>query len=150
MRCTAQFEKAWDAIDELYVIWKSTLSNNLKRVFLLATGESVLTHGSSSWTLPKQPECCTMPTIYPGRSILLRNVCMAIYLPSQTLSENEEFDLLNIVGEISDTRLGIPSHGHTRVGRPARTFISQQAYDTGCPFGYLPAAMQDRVGGVRL
>ena len=43
--------KAWGALNELDKIWKSKLPDNLKRNFLRAAVESVLTYGSISWKI---------------------------------------------------------------------------------------------------
>ena len=48
---------------------------------------------------------------------------------------------------ISDVLLWTPSHGWTKAGRPARTYIQQLCEDTGCIPEDLPEAMNDREGG---
>ena len=45
---------------------------------------------------------------------------------------------------ISDVLQWTPSHGRTKVGRPARTYIQQLCVDTGCSLENLPEAMDDR------
>ena len=45
---------------------------------------------------------------------------------------------------IRDVLLWIPTHGHAKAGRPARTYIQQQCEDTGCCPEALPRAMNDR------
>ena len=45
---------------------------------------------------------------------------------------------------IRDVLLWIPTHGRTKVGRPARTYIQQLCEDTGCCPEDLPRAMNDR------
>ena len=47
---------------------------------------------------------------------------------------------------ISDVLLWIPSHGWTKAGRPARTYIQQLCAGTGCSSEDLPEAMDDREG----
>ena len=37
-----------------------------------------------------------------------------------------------------------PIHGHTSVGRPARTYLHQLYANTGCSFKDLPGAIDDR------
>ena len=44
---------------------------------------------------------------------------------------------------IRDVLLWIPTHGRTKAGRPARTYIQQLCEDTGCSED-LPRAMNDR------
>ena len=43
--------KAWNALNELDKIWKSNLTDKLKRNFFRAAVETVLLYGSVSWTL---------------------------------------------------------------------------------------------------
>ena len=45
---------------------------------------------------------------------------------------------------IRDVLLWIPTHGRTKAGRPARTYIQQLCEDTGCCPEDLPRAMNDR------
>ena len=47
---------------------------------------------------------------------------------------------------ISDVLLWIPSHGRTKAGRLARTYIQQLCVDTGCSPEDLPEAMDDWEG----
>ena len=48
--------KTWSTLNQLDKIWKSNLSDNLKRNFFRAAVESVLVYGSVSWTLTKKCE----------------------------------------------------------------------------------------------
>ena len=48
--------KAWTAIDRLSIIWKSDLTDKMKRSFFQAAVVSILLYGSTTWTLTKQPE----------------------------------------------------------------------------------------------
>ena len=48
--------KAWGDMDGLRTIWKSTLSDNLKREFHRAAVQTVVLYDSSTWTLTKQLE----------------------------------------------------------------------------------------------
>ena len=45
---------------------------------------------------------------------------------------------------IRDVLLWIPTHGHAKARRPARTYIQQLCEDTGCCPEDLPRAMNDR------
>ena len=49
-------------------------------------------------------------------------------------------------GLISDELQWTPSHGRTKVRRPARTYIQQLCEDTGCSPEDLPEAMNEREG----
>ena len=46
--------KAWTAIDRLSVIWKSDLTDKMKRSFFQAAVLSILIYGCTTWTLTKQ------------------------------------------------------------------------------------------------
>ena len=44
---------------------------------------------------------------------------------------------------ISDVSLWTPTHGHTSVGQPAKTYIHQLSADTGCSLEDIPGAVDD-------
>ena len=48
--------KAWTAIDKLSIIWKSDLTDKMKRSFFQAAVMSILLYGCTTWTLTKQLE----------------------------------------------------------------------------------------------
>ena len=48
--------KIWTAIDWLSIIWKSDLTNNMKRSFFQAAVVSILLYGCTTWTLTKRLE----------------------------------------------------------------------------------------------
>ena len=48
--------KAWTAIDKLLVIWKSDLTDKMKRSFFYAAVVSILLYGCTTWTLTKRLE----------------------------------------------------------------------------------------------
>ena len=50
---------------------------------------------------------------------------------------------------ISDILQWTPSHGRTKAGRTARTYMQQLCADTGCSLEDLPGAMDDRDWGER-
>ena len=45
--------KAWTAIDTLSIIWKSDLTDKMKRSFYQAAAVSILLYGCTTWTLTK-------------------------------------------------------------------------------------------------
>ena len=51
-----RLEKTWTAIDRLSVIWKSDLTDKMKRSFFPEAIVSILLHGYTTWTLTKQME----------------------------------------------------------------------------------------------
>ena len=48
--------KAWTAINRLSIIWKSDLTDKMKRSFLQAAVTSILLYGCTIWTLTKRLE----------------------------------------------------------------------------------------------
>ena len=48
--------KAWTAINRLSIIWKSDLTDKMKRSFFQAAVTSVLLYGCTTWTLTKRFE----------------------------------------------------------------------------------------------
>ena len=48
--------KAWTAIGRLSVVWKSDLTNKMKRSFFQAAVVSILLYGCTTWTLTKRME----------------------------------------------------------------------------------------------
>ena len=52
----ARLAKAWTAVDRLLVIWKSNLSDKIKRIFSQAAVVSILLYGCTTWTLTKRLE----------------------------------------------------------------------------------------------
>ena len=48
--------KAWTAIDSLSVIWKSDLTDKIKRSFFQVAVVSILLYGCTTWTLAKRME----------------------------------------------------------------------------------------------
>ena len=48
--------KAWTAINRLSIIWKSDLTDKMKRSFLQAAITSILLYGCTTWTLTKRLE----------------------------------------------------------------------------------------------
>ena len=51
-----QLTKAWIAIDKLSVIWKSDLTDKMKRSFFQAATVSILLYGCTTWTITKRLE----------------------------------------------------------------------------------------------
>ena len=51
-----QLTKAWTAIDRLLIIWKSNLTDKMKRSFFQAVVVSILLYGCTTWTLTKRQE----------------------------------------------------------------------------------------------
>ena len=53
---TLRLTKAWAAVDRLSIIWKSDMTDKMKRIFLQAAVVSILLYGFTTWTLTKRLE----------------------------------------------------------------------------------------------
>ena len=147
--------KPWTAIDRLSIIWKSNLTDKMKRSFFQAAVVSILLYGCTTWMLIKRLE-------KKARRQLYKNVASNIeqqhptrrqlygYLPpitktSQARRTRHAGHCWRSKDEIlSDVLLWTPAYGQSKAGRPARTFIQQLCDDTGCNPEDLPEAMNDR------
>ena len=56
MNINTRLAKAWTAIDRLSAIWKSGMTDKIKRSFFLAPVMSILLYGGTTWTLTKRME----------------------------------------------------------------------------------------------
>ena len=77
--------KAWTAIDRLSIIWKSDLTDKMKRSFFQAAVVSILLYGCTTWTLTKRLERrldgnYTRMLIYIYIYIYIYNIYIYIYI----------------------------------------------------------------------
>ena len=101
--------KAWTAIDRLSVIWKSDLTDKIKRSFFQAAIVSILQYGFTTWTLTKRMEK-NLDSNYTRilRAILnkswrqhpTKSSCTANYHPPRKLSKLDEPDMWDTAGEV--------------------------------------------------
>ena len=100
--------KAWTAIDKLSVIWKSDLTDKMKRSFFQAVVVSILLYRCSTWMLTKRIEIKLdgnytrmLRAIWssPGGNTPQSTSCTVTYLPSQKLSKSDEPDMQDTAGE---------------------------------------------------
>ena len=96
--------KAWTAIDRLLIIWKSDLTDKIKRSFFQAAAVSILLYGCTTWTLTKRLE----KKLDGNYTRMLRAIlnkfsqgtsCTATCLPSLKLSKLNELDMQDTAGE---------------------------------------------------
>ena len=76
--------KAWTAIDKLSVIWKSGLTDEIKRSFFQATVLSILIYGCTTWTLNKRTEK-KLDSDYTRMLWVILNKSRRQHLPKQQL-----------------------------------------------------------------
>ena len=150
--------KAWTAIERLSVVWKSDLTDRLKRKFFQAVPISVLLYGSTTWTLTKRLEkkldgtCTRMLRAALNRSWKQHPTKVQLYGHLSPITQIIRERRTRHAGHcwrskdelISDVLLWVPGHGRTRPGRPKRTYIEQLCADSGCSTEDLPGAMSDR------
>ena len=135
--------KVWTANNSLSVLWKSNLTDKIKRSFFLAAVVSILLYGYTTWTLTKRIE----KRLDDDLTRMLRTILnkswrqhltkpqLYGYLPP--ITKTTQVRRIRHAGHcrsskdelISDILLWTPSHG--KAGRPARTYIQQLSADTG-------------------
>ena len=152
--------KAWTAIDRLSVIWKSDLTDKIKRSFFQAAVVSILLYECTTLTLTKY-----MEKRHDGnytrmlRAILNKTgkkhpTKQQLYghLPPITITikirrtRHAEHCWRSWDELISDVLLLTPAHGRSKVGQPARTYRQQLYADTGNSLENFPGEMDDRGG----
>ena len=99
--------KAWTAINRLSIIWKSDLTDKMKRSFFQAAVTSILLYGCTTWTLTKRLEkkldgnytWCVQSWTSPGSSTPQDTNCTATCPLSRKLFKLGEPDMQDIAGE---------------------------------------------------
>ena len=150
--------KAWTAIDRLSIIWKSDLTDKMKRSFFQAAVVSILLYGCTTRMLIKWLE----KKLDGNYTRMLRAILNKSWRQHPT--QNQLYGHLLPITKtiqvrrtrhaghcwrsrdklISDVLLWTPTYGWAKAGRPARTYIQQLCEDTGCGPEDLPEAMNDR------
>ena len=149
--------KASTALDKLSVIWKSDLTDKIKRRFFQAAVVSILLYGCTTWTLTKRLEKRLHNYTRMLRAILNKSWRqhptkhqLDGHLPPITkiLQARRTRHLGHCWKSrdelISDVHLGAPTYGRAKAGRPARRYIRQLCEDTGCSPENLPETMNGR------
>ena len=150
--------KAWTAINRLSIIWKSDLTDKMKRSFFQAAVTSILLYGCTTWTLTKRLEkkldgnYTRMLRAILNKSWQQHPTRHQLYGHLPPITKTIQVRRTRHAGHcwrsrdelIRDVLLWIPTHGRAKAGRPARTYIQQLCEDTGCCPEDLPRAMNDR------
>ena len=147
--------KAWMAIDRLSIIWKSNLTDKMKRSFFQAAVVSILLYGCTTWTLIKRLKK-KLDGIYARmlRTILNKSwqqhpTKHQLYgqLPPTTKTiqvrrtRHARHCWRSRDELISDVLQWNPAYGRAKA---ARTYIQQLCEDTGCSLEDLLDTMNDR------
>ena len=149
--------KAWTAINRLSIIWKSDLTDKMKRSFFQAAVTSILLYGCTTWMLTKRLEkkldgnCTRMLRAILNKSWRQHAIRHQMYGHLPPITKNFKLDEPDMQDSwktrdelIRDVLLWTPTHGRAKAGRSARTYIQQLCEDTGCCPEDLPRAMNDR------
>ena len=145
--------KAWTAIDRLSIIWKSDLTDEMKRSFFQAAVVSILLYGCTTWTLTKRLE----KKLDGNYTRMLRAILSwrkhptrrQLYGHQPPITKTIQVRRARHAGHccrskdelVSDVLLWTPTYGQAKAGRPARTYREQLCEDTGCNAEDLPKAM---------
>ena len=139
-------------------MWKSDLTDKMKRSFFQAAIVSILLYGCTTWTLTKRMEkkldgkyTRTLRVIL-NKSWKQHTTKQQLYshLPSikKTIQVRRTRQVRHCWKSrdelISDVFLWTPSHSQAKAGRPARTYIQHLYADTGWSPEDLPEALDDR------
>ena len=155
--------KAWTAIDRLLIIWKSDLTDKMKRSFFQAAVVSILLYGCTTWTLTKQLKkkldgnYTRMLRAILNKSWRKHPTRHQLYGHLPPITKTIQVRRARHAGHcwrskdefISDVLLWTPAYSQAKAGRPARTYIQQLCEDTGCSLEDLLKAMNDREKWVR-
>ena len=150
--------KTWTAIDRLSIIWKSDVTDKIKRSFFQVAVVSILPYGCTTWTLTKRLEkkldgnYTRMLRAILNKSWWQHPTRHQLYGHLPPITKTIQVRRTRHAGQrwrsrdelISDVLLWSPTYGRARAGRPARTYIQQLCEDTGCSPEDLPEAMNDR------
>ena len=150
--------KAWTAINRLSIIWKSDLTDKMKRSFFQAAVTSILLYGCTTWKLTKRLEkkldgnYTRMLRAILNKSWRQHPTRHQLYGHLPPITKTIQVRRTRHAGHcwrskdelIRDVLLWTPTHGRAKAGRPARTYIQQLCEDTGCCPEDLPRAMNDR------
>ena len=150
--------KAWTAIDCLSIIWKSDLTDKMKRSFFQTAVGAILLYGCTSWTLNQRLE----KKLDGNYTRMLRAILNESWQQHPTrhqlygnlppITKTIQARRTRYAGHcwrskdefISDVLLRTPEYGQSKAGQPARTYIQQLCDDTGCNPEDLPELMNDR------
>ena len=150
--------KAWTAINRLSIIWKSDLTDKMKRSFFQAAVTSIQLYECTTWTLTKRLEkkldgnYTRMLRAILNKSWRQHPTRHQLYGHLPPIMETIQVRRTSHAGHcwrsrdelIRDVLLWTPTHGRAKAGRPARTYIQQLCEDTGCCPEDLPRTMNNR------
>ena len=154
--------KAWTAIDRLSIIWKSDLTDKIKRCFFKAAVVSILLYGCTTWTLTKRMEkmldgnYTRMLRAILNKSWRQHPTKQQLYGHLPPITKTILVWRTRHAGHcwrskdelINDILQWTPSHGRAEAGTPARTYIQPLCADTGCSLEDLLVTMDAKEGSL--
>ena len=154
--------KAWTAIDRLSIIWKSDLTDKMKRSFFQAAVISILLYGCTIWMLTKRLEkkldgnYTRMLRAILNKSWRQHPTRHQLYGHLPPITKTIQVRRTRHAGHcrrsrdelISDVLLWTTTYGRTKAGRPVQTYIQQLCEDTGCSPEDQPEAMNGAGNGI--
>ena len=127
------------------IIWKSDLTDKMKRSFFQAAVVSIQLYGCTTWTLTKRLE----KKLDGNYTRMLRAILNKSWRQHPT--KHKLYDHLPPITKTIQVRrtrhaglLWTPTYGPAKTGRPARIYIQQLCEDSGCNPEDLPEAMNNR------
>ena len=129
--------KAWTALNRLPIIWKSDLTDKMKRSFFQAAVVSTLLYGCTIWTLTKRLEkkldgnYTRMLGAILNKSWRQHPTRHQLYGHLPPITKTIQVRRTRHAGHcwrsedelVSDVLLWTPTYGQAKAGRPARTYI---------------------------
>ena len=155
-----RLSKASTAIDRLFVIWKSDLTDKIKHCYFQTAVVLILLYGCTIWTLTKHMEkklnsnYTRMLWAILNKSWRQHPIKQQLYGHLPPITKTIQVRQTRHVGHcwrskddlISDILQWTPSHRQAKAGQPARTYIQHLCADTRCSLEELPGVMDDRDG----
>ena len=143
---THGWRKHGRTIDRLSIIWKSDLTDEMKRSFFQAAVVSILLYGCTTWTLTKRLEkkldgnYTRMLRAILNKSWRQHPTRRQLYGHLPSITKTIQVRRARHAGHcwrskdelVSDVLLWTPTYGQAKAGRPAWTYIQQLCEDTGC------------------
>ena len=150
--------KAGTTIDRLSIIWKSELTDKMKRNFFQAAVVSILLYGCTTWTLTKllakklDGNYTRMLRAILNKSWWQHPSRHQLYGHLPPITKTIQVRRTRHAGHcwrskdelISNVLIWTPTYGRTKAGRPTGKYIQQVCEDTECSPEDLPEAMNDR------
>ena len=154
--------KTWTATDKLSIIWKSDLTNKMKRSFFQAAVVSIQLYGCNTWTQTKRLKkkldgnYTRMQWAILNKSWRQHPIMHQLYGHLPPITKTIQVRRTRHAGHwrsrdelISDLLLWTRTYGWAKAGWPARTYIHQLCGDTGCSPEDLPETINDWRSGER-